>query len=255
MVSDEGTTAPPEAVVGEALASAEAVDATFGVFASSEVTPEAAAVSPDAQATGSVVLTSAIPLPSGTVISAQVEESFESFVEGTLYTEPFVQELPVYRFPYRDDSELHMEFPVTPTREVTAAEIAEGVIHVEITTAPQFNQGTLVGGEGIVVHGSGDAELIVPAGALTDTVAVSADALDPLDVGVGYEGYDLLAAVNIDLGGATLGIAGSISVPVAELTSTENLLVAKLVYVQGQRKLELQGTATYSRPETFLFGR
>ena len=254
VVADEGTTAPPAAVVGEALAAAEAVDASFGVFASSEVTPEAAAVSPDAQATGFVVLTSAVPLPSGTVISAQVEETFESFVEGTLYTEPFIQELPVYRFPFRDDSELHMEFPVTPTREVTAAEIAEGVIHVEITTAPQFNQGTLVGGEGIVVQGSGDAELVVPAGALADTVAVSADALDPLDVGVGYEGYNLLAAVDIDLGGATLGIAGSISVPVAELTSTDNLFVAKLVYVQGQRKLELKGTATYAEPRLSFAG-
>ena len=173
VVADEGTTAPPAAVVGEALAAAEAVDASFGVFASSEVTPEAAAVSPDAQATGFVVLTSAVPLPSGTVISAQVEETFESFVEGTLYTSLSFKSYRFIASPSAMIVMLHMEFPVTPTREVTAAEIAEGVIHVEITTAPQFNQGTLVGGEGIVVQGSGDAELVVPAGALADTVAVS----------------------------------------------------------------------------------
>ncbi len=245
VIADEAPTAPPVPVVGEGLVGAEPVDVSFGVYASSEVTPEAAPVSPDASATGSVVLTSVVPLPSGTVISAKVAESFESFVEGTLLTEPFTQEMPIYRYPTRDDGELHMEFPVTPSREVTLTDIAEGMIHVEIKTAPLFLQGSLVGAEGFVVTGDGDAELVVPAGGLSQTVAASADALDPLTLGVGFEGYGLLAAAEIDLGGATLSLSGTLSLPVAELASTDNLFAAKFLYVQGQRKLRLVGTASY----------
>ena len=245
VIADEAPTAPPVPVVGEGLVGAEPVDVRFGVYASSEVTPEAAPVSPDVSATGSVALTSVVPLPSGTVISAKVAESFESFVEGTLYTEPFTQEMPIYRYPTRDDGELHMEFPVTPSREVTLTDIAEGMIHVAIETAPLFLQGSLVGAEGVVLTGDGDAELVVPAGGLSQTVAASANALDPLTLGVGFEGYGLLAAAEIDLGGATLSLSGTLSLPVAELASTDNLFAAKFLYVQGQRKLRLVGTAAY----------
>ena len=68
-------------------------------------------MSPDARATGSVVLFSPLVQPSGTVISAGVEESFDSFDKGEIHPEPFAQELSLYRFPPRPDGELHYVFP------------------------------------------------------------------------------------------------------------------------------------------------
>ena len=107
---------------------------------------------------------------------------FESFQEGALHPEPFTQELCLYRFPPRPDGELHAMFPVTPSRGFTAEELLEGRVHVEIRTSPLLLRGALVGGEGQVVQGEGDAELLVPPGALTDTISAFVDALDETEV-------------------------------------------------------------------------
>jgi hypothetical protein len=122
--------------VGDALEGVEPVSVFFGLSAASEVTPAVSPVSPEAMAEGSVVLFSPIELPSGTLVSALVEDTFESLGEGTLVSEPFSQEMAVYRFPLRSDEELHQEFPVTPSRGFTLEELREGRIHVEIGTAP-----------------------------------------------------------------------------------------------------------------------
>jgi hypothetical protein len=179
VVGDLGSTAPPPAVVGDPLEGVEAVPVLFGLSATSEVSPAVSPVSPEAMAEGSVVLFSPVPLPSGSLVSARVEETFESFAEGSLVSEPFTQEIPLYRFPLRTDEELHQSFPVTPSRAFTIEELREGRIHVEIEPAPSFVRGALVGGEGKLVT-DGTAEFDVPAGALADTVSVSVESRDPV---------------------------------------------------------------------------
>ena len=134
-----------------------------------------------------MALSSLVALPSGSLVSARVEETFDSFTEGELRTEPFSQEIPVYRFPPRADGALHASFPVTPTRELNVDEILEGRIHVEIRPSPSFVRGVLVGGEGRVVSGEGDSELNIPPGALGETVSVFVEALDPASIGIGFD--------------------------------------------------------------------
>ena len=181
----------------------------------------------------SVVLFSPLVLPSGTLVSATVEESFESFTEGSLVSQPFTQEIPLYRYPLRSDDEVHQAFPVTPSRQFTLQELREGRIHVSIGTAPTFIKGALVGDEGFTVTGEGDAQLVVPAGALTDTVSVSVESRDPLELGIGFEGLSLVAAAEVDLSSASLLSPGTLSVPVA-LASPDNLFAARYLFVAGQ---------------------
>ena len=245
VVGDTGSTVPPPPAVDQALLGVEPVEVFFGLSASSEVTPAVSPISPDAMATGSVVLFSPIVLPSGTLVSATVEESFESFTEGSLISQPFTQEMPLYRFPLRSDDEVHQAFPVTPSRALTLEEVREGRIHVSIGTAPSFVSGALVGGEGLVVSGDGGAELVVPAGALTVTVSALVDALDPLELGIGFEGLTLVAAAEVDLSGASLLSSGTLSVPVS-LATTDNLFAARFLFVAGQRKLRLIGPASFA---------
>jgi hypothetical protein len=244
LIADTGSTSPPPAVVGEELEGVEPVSLFFGLSASSEVTPAVSPVSPEAMALGSVVLFSPIELPSGTLVSALVSETFESLGEGTLVSEPFSQEMPLYRFPPRSDGELHQEFPVVPSRAFTLEEIREGRIHVEIGTAPSLLRGSLVGGEGQLVSGGGGADLEVPGGALAETVSVAVEGVDPLEVAVGFEGLTLVAVAEVELSGATLSTPGTLSIPVS-LGSSENLYAARFLFVAGQRKLRLVGPASF----------
>ncbi|HSF18160.1 MAG TPA: Ig-like domain-containing protein [Vicinamibacteria bacterium] len=244
VVADTAATLPPQPTVGEPLLGVAPREVSFGLSASSEVTPAISPVSPEAMAQGSVVLFSPLALPSGTLVSARVEETVESFSEGSLIREPFSQEMPLYRFPLREDEELHLDFPVAPSRKFTVDELKEGRIHVEIELAPAFYRGVLVGEEGAVVMGAGGAELIVPSGALTNgTVSVSVEARDPLTVAIGFEGMTLVASAEVELSGAILEVPGTLSLP-ANLASPSGLFIAKLLFVSGQRKVRLIGPAS-----------
>ena len=254
VVADTGATAPPLAEIGQPLMGAAPVVVDSGLSASSEVTPEVSPVSPDAKATGSVVLFSPLIQPSGTVISARVEETFDSIEQGELKPQPFTQELCVYRFPSRPDGELHASFPVTPSRRFTAEDLLEGRVHVEIRTSPSLLRGSLVGGEGQVVRGEGDAELVVPSGALADTISAFVEALDLSELNFAPAGLTLVGAAEVDLAGSTLALGGSLSIPAPEGLTGENLFAARFVVVNGLRKLRLIGPASLADGRLLVTG-
>ncbi|MGH9462307.1 MAG: Ig-like domain-containing protein, partial [Vicinamibacteria bacterium] len=253
LVPDTGATAPPAPVAGNELPGSEPVDVAFGLSATSEVTPAISPVSPAAMATGSVALSSLVELPSGSLVSARVEESFDSFAEGELRTEPFAQEIPVYRFPPRDDEALHASFPVAPTRQFDVDEILDGRIHVEIRPSPSFVRGALVGEDGQVVGGPNGAELTIAEGALANTVAAFVEAFDPASLNLGFQGVSLVGAAEVDLAGATLAVPGTLSIP-ADLASGEHLFAARFLFVAGQRKLSLLGPAAFGAGRVSIEG-
>ena len=76
-------------------------------------------------------------------------------------------------------------------------------------------------------------------------MSVSVKGRNPSELGVGFEGLSLVAAVDVGLSGATLSAPGTISVPVS-LTSPENLFAARFLFVAGQRKLRLVGPASFA---------
>ena len=69
--------------------------------------------------------------------------------------------------------------------------------------------------------------------------------LDPLELGVRFEGLTLVAAAEVDLSSGSLLSAGTLSVLVA-LATTDNLFAARYLFVAGQRKLRLLGPASYA---------
>jgi hypothetical protein len=89
---------------------------------------------------------------------------------------------------------------VTPSRSFTAEELLEGVVHVDMRTGPSLLRGTLVGGEGQVISGEGDAALDVPAGALADTTSAFVEALELDSIDIEPMGLTLSGAAEVDLG-------------------------------------------------------
>ena len=76
VVADTGVTTPPAPAVGQPLEGSAPVEVSFGLAATSDVTPAAAPIGGEVMAEGDVVLFSPIVLPSGTLVSARVEETF-----------------------------------------------------------------------------------------------------------------------------------------------------------------------------------
>jgi hypothetical protein len=245
VVADSGATAPEPATEGAPLPSVEAVGADAGLTATGTVTPEISPVDPDAAAIGSVLVNSLVPLPSGSLVSARVEETFDTFDTGEIRPEPFVQEIVLYRFPPVDNESLHAPFPVTPTRSFTVSELREGRVHVDIEVSPRFDRGSLVGSEGFSVRGDEGVELVVPAGAVTDAIAAYVRRIEPADPGLAFAGLTLLGGAEVDLGGTMLQAPASLSVT-ASPSSPDHLFAARFLYVQGQRNLLLVGRATYA---------
>ncbi len=242
VVGDQGLTSPSPAEVGEVLKGVEVPAVSVGLSAASSVEPQAMPVSEDAKATGKVTLFSAVPLPSGAVVSAEVEESFDTLGEGELRSQPFTQEIPLYRFPESSDGELHAEFPVTPSRAFTAEELIEGKVHVAIRPALSFLEGNLVDEHGAEVSGEGEVSLSVPSGALPGTTAISVAAVDLLEVDPAPSGLTLLSAVRLDLSGRTLSSPATLSIAAPALS--DRLVVGRFLNVQGLRKLSFVGEAS-----------
>ena len=253
VVADTDRTAPPPASVDQALPASEAFVADAGLSATGEVTPAASPVDPEAAGVGSVFVTSLVPLASGTIVSARVEESFDTFDDGELRPEPFTQELVLYKHPVVTSAELHAEFPVTPTLSFTAQELREGRVHVEVRTSPDVARGTLVGAEGFTVIGEGGVELAVPAGAVTGTTAVFVESIAPADAGLSFAGFPVVGGAEIDLGGASMALPGTLSLPVT-LASPDNLFAARYLFVSGQRKLRLLAPASFDGTQVGVTG-
>ena len=248
VIADAGDTAPPIAVPDNFLEGVDPVETSFGLNATSDVQPKSAPFVPNqTTATGRVVVSSLITLPSGTVFSARVEESFRSVTEGELFSAPYAQEIGLYRYPRRDDGALHTELPVTPSRALPIDEVIDGALHVELRPAPDFVRGRLVGSEGIVVNGEGGAKLVLPPGALADTVPVSVQALEPTDIALAPAGLTLHGAAEVDLANATTQLPAELSVPTATAAPGAELYAAKILFVAGHRKLRLTGPAALAQ--------
>jgi hypothetical protein len=126
-------------------------------------------------------------------------------------------------------------------------------VHVDVETAPSLLRGTLVGSEGRTVEGEDGTRLIVPAGALASAAALSVAPLDLGEVDAAYEGFPLVAGAAVDLGGATLAVPASLSLP-ASLPNGEHVYGARLLFVEGRRRLKLVGRAAYGNGRIELSG-
>ncbi|MBV8859487.1 MAG: Ig-like domain-containing protein [Acidobacteria bacterium] len=250
LVADVGATAPAAPTAGAALTASRSADpsALDAAKATAVSLPRSAAYSSEARSTISFVADAPAQLPSGVSVEATFDETY-NFLGGKdqlLVGRP-AQDFVLYSFPgatAERPNRLGAFFVAKPTRtEFTVAELINANVHVEIRSGRASRTGALVGTAGGTVTSPGGARLVVPANAVTDPQPVFFGEVEPQQANVTLpEGYEIVGAFDLDLAGATLARAASITVP-GFGGDPANIVVARMLNVGGLRAPKLVARA------------
>jgi PKD repeat protein len=245
IVPDEAPFTPPAAIPGEALVGLAVPVVPDASTASGQVVPRSAAPGDDVRAIGTVVLQPAVPLPSGAILRARVQEQFDLLDASRVRPLPFVQDLVVYSRPRLGAAgTLATRLPITPTLQFSIQQLSLGQVSLDVTIDEPVVQNAILGaGGGTVTDTAGDA-LEVPAGALPVDVAVGLLALGPGQLSIPVpDGFSSLAAVLVDLVGTTFAQPASLSITrPSGFDASKQVLVAQVITdLTGGRRLKIVG--------------
>ncbi len=140
--------------------------------------------------------------------------------------------------PETGTTSLGAEIPIVASREHSAAELAEGRVHLRILSGREGVRS--VGGSTAVTVTSGGASLSVAAGALPEDTAVSLTlAASPSPFAPQPPGLTAVAEVVIDLAGASLGLAAELEVPAAGIPAGGSLFVARAERIGNETRFQV----------------
>ncbi len=208
LVADVGATAPPEAVVGQALEGYTTAFSLQGVTAIGRVEPEQVAASnmPEevtAQATVTFIGISA--LPSGTWFETEISESYDLASGEFLATPSYDQTIYAYQRPGSDSDPLTLlaPFPLRPQLIFGPQDLNTAVVEVEVMNREDFMGGVFdeTGGqfssEGVVI--------IAPPNAAAGVMAGELRSLDPEDFAGFLDGLNPVKAFELNIQGLDAG--------------------------------------------------
>jgi RHS repeat-associated protein len=236
--------APPIPPPGAALAGLPM--APIPDTATSAGTVEPAVIPPTGgTARGALTVQSSSPLPSGTVVQAEIRETYRLASGGEASEEPRLEDILLYRRGSRGTAcaaRLCAEVPITPVRTYAATEITEGTVHLDILAGREAVRGTTGGSTAVVVQ-DGDVRLAVPAGALAIDTAVSVRRSDLSSFLPIHPALTPLREMVVDFSGGALSLSAELSVASEGLPLDGTLLLARVERVEGVPRLTVVALA------------
>ena len=217
------------------------VDATSATAADPSTLPPSGGKS-----LGTLALQTTAPLPSGTVVQAQVTETYTLTSGDEASRSPRQEDIVLYRRPVPSplppgtqtgQPALYATLPIVPSRTYDTQALKEGKVHLDILAGRESVRGATGGSQPVTVQ-SGDVILAVGGGALPEdtAVAVTPTPLAPYLPSAG--GLVALEQVTVDLSGKVLGSTAELSVAVSGgVTVDDTLLVAEVVRVDDVPRL------------------
>ncbi len=217
-----------------------------------------------------------VALPSGTLVQAEINETFALPTGQTASQEQRREDIVLYRAPARDvngttgSNSVGAGFPITPSRTFDPVDLIEGHVHLDILAGRESVRGTTGGREAVTVTAD-DGKLIVPSGALDEDTAVALThdafstflpthaALMPLEEFViDAAGRTLKMPAELSMSASAAAAAGAITgatyviARVERIDGVPMLSVVALATIQGDR---LVATATAGLPGVTQDGR
>ena len=200
-------------------------------------------------AAGTLSLFSPIPLPSGTVIQADITETF-SFASGDIASEETrLEDVVLFRQPKFDpDGVLFATFPIasflTETQQFNLGEIVSGEVNLDFLVGREAVRGERGGFRAVNVE-EGNFRLAVPSGSIPNDTAIDLQTFDAFSNFVPTEpGLEPLAEVFVDLSGQSLALDSELSVAVSGLSADDTLVLTRVVRVNGVPRLGFVSLAT-----------
>ena len=200
-------------------------------------------------AEGALTVTSPASLPSGTVVSADVTETYTLATGAVASEEKRLVDIVLYRagttvVPLEPGAsptgsiELSARFPITPARTFESIDLTTGTVHLDILAGRERVRGSTGGSEAIQLR-SGDATLAIPALALSAPTSIDFRQIEVEDSLPMGPGLSPIAEVSLDLSGATLAIGAQITLSGAAIASIgpqDGLLFARVDRFDGVPK-------------------
>ncbi|MEO8379456.1 MAG: Ig-like domain-containing protein [Acidobacteriota bacterium] len=224
-IADDATVPTP--VAGELLAGVAMQPIPDTATSSGNVNPPTLPTT-GGSAVGTLTVHSTTALPSGTVVQAEVTESFSLPAGQTASEEKRTQDLVLFR----DGADLTAQFPIVPSRRFETGEILEGRVHLDILAGREAVRGKTGGAQALTLT-SGDVELTVPAGSLPEDLAISATPAALSNFLPSTATAFPIAELVVDFGGMSLGTSAVLSIRAGAIPATDTVVIAKVVRVDG----------------------
>jgi RHS repeat-associated protein len=164
--------------------------------------------------------TAGTPWPSGLAVQAYLDEKLVLASGAELLEAPFSTDLVLYHSTLATAEAQNapagsagaMTFQVSPSPRAAQVLLETGYENIRIFPFPeQLERGQILGPAGGSADSSDGVELILSEGALSDRTVVQVRALSPTErQAYSVAGFDLLGAIEVDLGGRTLARPGAL---------------------------------------------
>ncbi|HPB56463.1 MAG TPA: Ig-like domain-containing protein, partial [Candidatus Aminicenantes bacterium] len=195
---------------------------------------------------GSVKILSTHPLASGTPLQAKVVETYE-LLSGSKVDKPsWTMDLTAYNY---GQSGLKIDFPLSSDQSLTVRELKSGTMDTDLFRSPTSLSGVVVGADGGSVSGEGGAEMVISSGSVTNPVMVALQAQQESTLPLAAPPpFRFLGALRVTMGGATLGKAAVLSLPVdsaliSSLPVGSQFLLCRIEIVDGSYRVLAVQTA------------
>ncbi|HEX9983135.1 MAG TPA: Ig-like domain-containing protein [Thermoanaerobaculia bacterium] len=188
-------------------------------------------------ATGTLIVHAQPALPSGTVVQAEVTETFSLSNGEVASEETRTQDLVLYR----SGNDVKAQFPIRPSRSFTSGELVEGKVHLDILAGREAVRGRTGGSQALTLD-AGPVLLTVPAGALPNDLAISATPAILSSFLPSTPAAKPFAEVVLDFGGVMLATTAELSARAGDVPATETVVLARIERVRGVPKVVVVAT-------------
>lgn len=219
-------------------------------------------------AAGDLILEPGGALPSGTLVHAEVRETYTLAAGSQASEEMRRMDVLVYRDPLLGTpagvrgctaGALCATFPITPSRTYETAELTSGTVHLDILAGRELVRGVLGGNEALTTEMDG-IRLTVPAGSLPEDAAFAMGGSGLSSFVPQTPGLQALAELSLAFSGQTLAFGAELSIDATSLPTDGTYLVAQVVRFEGIPYLavvaqaEREGARVVTRPAPGLPG-
>lgn len=187
-------------------------------------------------AVGSLSVFSPVPLPSGTVIQAEITETF-TLASGDVASEETRYE-DIVLFGTADGS-LAATFPITSSLSSGLEDLVSGEVNLDLLAGREAVRGVRGGSRALTVE-QGDFRLSVPGSSLPEDTAISLRTFDSTS-------FDTLSEVFVDLSGQVLSMGAELSMAADGLSPDDVYILARIARIDlmgGVPRMEFVSLAT-----------
>jgi hypothetical protein len=183
-------------------------------------------------AVGTLTVHSPEPLPSGTVVQAEVTETFSLSTGEIASEEKRTQDLVLFR----EGNDVTAEFPIVPSRSFPSGALVEGRVHLDILAGREAVRGRTGGSQALTLN-AGEITVTVPAGSLPEDLAISATPAVLSTFLPSMPSATALSEVVLDFGGVALGTSATLSISAGSIPAADTVVVARVERVGGVPKV------------------